>query len=163
MGVRLFPASLSRSPSRLVVALVATGWWLAQPPMAWFYYHAQYRRGAYPPDGDTIIIPIVNTTILWALATPFVAAALATALWRYRAGQSYAAFDTARWLRSALWSLLLTIVALIVAQSAYYDAVDGYPLLTLAQLPGLFVLAWVRSSLSASRDRTAPIVLEPAG
>jgi hypothetical protein len=162
MAVRLFPAGPAKSPSRLVVALVATGWWLAQPPMVWFYYNAQLHRGAFPPDGDTIIIPIVNITILWALATPFVAAALVAALWRYQAAQSYAAFDSTRRLRSVLWSVLVGLVALIVGEFAYYDVRDGYPLLALAQVPALLVLAWVRSSLCASRDRPASTILKPA-
>jgi hypothetical protein len=130
--------------------------------MVWLYYNAQLRRGAYPPDGDTIIIPIANMTIVWTLATPFLAAAAATALWRYRAGQSYIAFDTTRVVRSVLWSTVLGIVALIIAQSAYYDTHDGYPLLALAQVPGLLVLAWVRSSVCAPRARPASTVTESA-
>jgi hypothetical protein len=160
--MRPFPAGLSRSPNRLVVALVATAWWLAQPPMVWFYYHAQYRRGAYPADGDAIMIPIASLAILWALATPFVVAALVIALRRYRAGQSYVAFDTTRRLRSTLWSAFFGIVALIIAEVAYYDAWEGYSPLALARVPGLLVLAWVRSSICAPGARPASTVVEPA-
>jgi hypothetical protein len=159
--VRAFPAGLSSSPSRFVAALVATVWWLAQPPSVWFYYHAQYRRGAYPPDGDAIMIPIAQLAILWALVTPFVATALVIALRRYRAGQSYVAFDTTRRLSSTLWSAFFGIVALIIAEVAYYDAWDGYPLLALARVPGLLVLAWVRSSVCAPRAQGASPVVEP--
>jgi hypothetical protein len=125
------------------------------------YYRTQLSRGVYPSHADSIAIPIANMTIVWAIATPLVVVALVAALRRYRAGQSYAAFDTARRLPSALWSVLLGIVAYLIAEGAYYDAREGYPLLALAQVPGLFVVAWVRSSLCAPHGRVARAVVEP--
>jgi hypothetical protein len=162
IAVRPFPAGLARSPSRPVVAVTATAWWLAQPPMVWIYYHAQLRRHAYPHDADAIMIPIAQMTILWAIATPLVGAALVAALLRYHPGQTYTAFDSARRLPSALWSVLMGIAALLIVNWAYYDVQDGYPLLALAQVPGLLVVAWVRSSLCAPHDRAARAVVEPA-
>jgi hypothetical protein len=125
------------------VGATATLWWLVQPLLVVRYYSAQLARGAYPPEADSISIPIAEAWIAWLLASPVIAAMLFLALRRYRAGPAYRALDRVRpWRGAAIAVLAITATALVL-KNAVADYRDGYPGLALAQFPGLLALVWL--------------------
>src|SRR5262245_3590244 len=56
--------------TRIRAAVLTAGWWLAQPFAEARYYQQELQRGAYPPDADSIAIPIARFVFGWLIVSP---------------------------------------------------------------------------------------------
>ena len=150
----LFPAGLKHTPARRVAGLVAALWWAAQPWLTERYYEAQLGRGAYPPEADSIGIPIGYAKAAWVVVTPVLLVVVGLLLWRaYRPGAALLAFSRAHWARAAGSTVVAVGASALLVDSALGDWQDGYPALALAQLPGLLAIAWLRAGCAAEAQR----------
>ena len=140
--------------------------WLRTPRSLWFvaglaaflyvfapvenalFYWIQRERGAYPPNADTIAIPIYYFTqaLLWL--APVYALLTWAALRKYVGGRSWWEFDTDRWLVSAFWTLLYGGLAAQNVYEAGHSALMRMPVSVLCALLWAYLFLCVRASLA---------------
>lgn len=129
-------------------ALFAALLYLAAPAFNAAYYVIEEGRNAYPPNADTIAIPIFTFAIGAAVFAPFYAAAVWLATRSYQGGLSLLAFDTQRPLQSGLWSLLLGGLAFLALYDAVGKAARILPSDVVSDLFWTYLLLCLRSSLA---------------
>ena len=86
----------------------------SQPLVERVYYETNLRRGVYPPEADSIGIPIMQFMAGWLVTLPVVLAFIWFALREYPGSVSFLAYNSTRPAWSAVWSALLGVAA------AYY-------------------------------------------
>ena len=97
---------------RWAVAALATLWWATEPLAAATYYEEELRRGAYPPNADSIMIPISQNTMGWLLFTPAMVLVAALAFWRAPRRVRLLAFDRARPIWCGVWSVAFGLLSI---------------------------------------------------
>ena len=138
-------------------ALFAAFLYAAAPLVEAAYYVTQQGRGAYPPDGDTIAIPIYEFAMGLLFLSPVYAVTVWLAVRSYRGGRPLLAFDTMRPVQSVFWSLLLGGLALYNLGYGAYSAYRLLPLDTASSLLWAYLLLCLRSSLAGgSGQQTTP-------
>ncbi len=140
-----FPGGITRTPRAFVVLIAAVAWWGPQPWLAERYYSLQLGRGAYPPEADSIMIPIGQAWMSWLLLTPLVGGLTIWALRHYRLGVPTLTWHLKRPWFGAMVSLLAALAIAAIADSAVADYRDGYLVLALPQVIGILVVLWLRA------------------
>ncbi len=99
--------------------VLTVGLVIAFPIIADNYFTAMAMAGAYPPDGDTIIMPIMGSVFLAIALSPFIIGCAWLALRRYEAAPSLMVWRDDRRLRS----VFITLAALIGLSGALFLSV----------------------------------------
>ena len=102
---------MSHRVPKWTAAMLTAVWWLTLPLAEAAFYVEESRRGAYPPDADSIGIPIGQNVIGWLILSPLVIAVAALALRGAPPRVRWLAFDRTRPLRAGAWTLLLGALA----------------------------------------------------
>ena len=142
----------STLPTKWQFVALAAVLYVTAPLVEAVYYRTQDERGAYPPNADSIGIPIFAFAVGVLILSPFYALAVWGAARSYRGGLSLLAFDRARPARAIFWSVTLGGLALYGVGSAVYSAVQVLPLDCLASLLWAYLLACLRSSLAGGEQ-----------
>jgi hypothetical protein len=124
---------------------------LAEPFVEYVYYRTNLRRGAYPANADSIGIPIFQFAFGWVVTLPFVLAFIWFALRDYPGSVSFVAWNSARPVWSAAWSIILSLLAASYAWFALQSAMRGFPLDVAAALLSTYLMLCFRSSIIFSR------------
>lgn len=111
-------------------------------------------RGAFPPNADSIAIPILQTACALLVLSPLSASILWLAARGYRGGRTLLSFDTGKPLRSTVWSLLLGGLAALLLAAAAQSVLFTQPVDTASSLAWAYLTLCLRSSLAGT---------EPAG
>jgi hypothetical protein len=134
------------------VAFGLAVWWLAQPLAETLYYQHELRRGAYPTDADSISIPLFEFGFGWLSVTPLI---VLIACWIVRRAASgrfgWATFDSSRRIWCALWTVILSVLAVFELWFAAMAIVDGYALDIVVSGLGAAILLATRAGLCAPR------------
>ncbi|MBK7999553.1 MAG: hypothetical protein IPK15_12775 [Verrucomicrobia bacterium] len=86
-----------KTPKRKwVVWLLAVGNLLAMPLVEEVYYETNLRRGAYPPEADSIGIPIMQFIAGWVVTLPVFLALIWFGFGEYPGAVSFVAFNKKR-------------------------------------------------------------------
>ena len=139
--------------SKWYFALLAAVLYVTAPLVDASYYVIQQGRGAYPPDADTIAIPIFQFAIALLIVSPVYAVAVWLAIRSYQGGRSLLAFDTTRPVRSVLWSVVLAGAVFCAIYEAVFTATKLSLVETGASLLWTYLLLCLRSSLAGGGSR----------
>jgi len=136
---------------KLVVWIFALSWLALQPVASWIYYETNFRRGAYPPEADTIIIGQMQAVMGWVLTLPIFLAFFWFSFRHYPGRVSLFAFTPERPVWSGIWSAVLLAFAALEAWSLVESVRGLFPLDVLSELLAIYLLLCCRSSLMYSR------------
>jgi len=142
---------------RPVVSLLVAAWWLASPIVEAVFYSTEQSRGAYPPQADSIVIPIFKFAIVWVLLTPFVAGLIWLALRLAPARFPWLAFDPGRRLWCVFWTLALGTFAFSELWFCVASIGRNHPEDVAGSLLGIFAALALRAAICARRDPLALI------
>ncbi len=134
-------------------ALFAALLYLSAPFFNVAYYTIEEGRRAYPPNADTIAIPIFTFVIGAAVLAPFYAAAVWLATRSYHGGLPLLAFDILRPFWSGFWSLVLGGLALVFLYDAAIKANRILPSEVVSDLAWAYLLLCLRSSLAGGNEQ----------
>lgn len=102
-----FVVNMLRTPkNRISVIFLAVALYLTAPLVEWYFYTTELARGSFPPDADSISIPLFQFTVVWILGTPVAALLIWFALRDYPGSVSLFTFNRERPFWSAFWTLL---------------------------------------------------------
>ena len=113
---------------------------------AWILFSEQ-SRGAFPPDGDAVAIPIAGSAFLALIAVPAAWAFTRFCTRRYPGRLSYAAWNAARPFWSAAWTAAFGCAALCLFAAGVEAAVRDHLPLFLHVLADVWLLLVLRSSV----------------
>ncbi len=119
----------------------------AQPFVEATYYAAALRRGAFPPEADSIGIPISQFVFGWLVSLPVVFLFIWFALREYPGSVPLAAHNTSRPVWSFLWSAFLLLLAASYTWFAFQSIRRGFPVDVAAALLSIYLLLCLRSSV----------------
>ena len=102
------------SPIWLLTAALIFGFPLAN----WLYWPQVLRSGVLPPEGDSIMIPMVGSVLLAVVASPFLLALATICLRRYNPRTKLFAWRRDRPIRSAVATLMFGGAAIVLAAFA---------------------------------------------
>jgi hypothetical protein len=134
---------------RLVGLIVV--WWLAAPWVEALYYRTELARGAFPPEADSIGLPLGQHFIGWLAFTPVLVAIVLLALRGAPRRFSLLAFDRGRPWWSGGWTVGLGALALDHLWSAGAAAMRGHPADVVHSLVGVVALLALRGAACAPR------------
>ena len=150
--LRVLRMSALQTPrKKLAVWVVALAWLGIQPVASWIYYETNFRRGAYPPEADTIIIGQMHAVMGWVVTLPIFLSFIWFCFRQYPGRVSLFAFTRERPVWSAVWSAILLALAALQAWSLVNSVVGMFPLDVLSELLAIYLLLCCRSSLMYSR------------
>ena len=145
---------------RWLVAGLMTIWWIATPAVDAAYYSTQARRGAYPPEADSIGIPIGQSVAGWLLLTPVILLLVFLALRRAPGRVELLGFDRSTF-AGRIWSAVWTVLLLAFAGSEAWFAVrslqDAMWLDVAHSVLGVCVALALRAAFAAPRTRSESI------
>ncbi|SRR6266404_1566890 len=142
--------------NRKAVALLVLAWWIANPFVEAMYYKTELGRGAYPPNADSIAIPIARFVLSWLLLTPLVAWTVWWVLRRAPGRFSWLAFDHGRRVWSATWSVAFGLFALSELQFALASTARNHPEDVMEALIAALAAMALRAGFCAPRFEMAP-------
>jgi len=135
--------------SRRAVLAVAWFLFLTAPLAVACYFDVERRLGAYPPDADTIAIPILGFVALWAATAPVTWGFVWLCVRRYPGRVPLAAWNRDRPVWSAAWTLaVVAAIACFVLGTPWPRAAD-HPLLIVHVVLDLWFLLVLRSAIVA--------------
>ena len=107
---------LTHTPPRAwLFAVVAVLVYASAPLLAIAYYSEMLRKGAYPPYGDSIAIPISEVLTLAAIFAPVYILFLVLTLLGYPGAVSLWVWNGARSVWSWLWTVLCGVAVVLTA------------------------------------------------
>lgn len=130
---------------------LALGWLALQPVASWIYYETNCRRGAYPPEADSIIIGQMGAVIGWGITLPLFLGFFWFCFRHYPGRVSLFAFTRERPVWSSVWTTVLLAVAALEIWSLISSVMGLFPLDVLSELLAIYLLLCCRSSLMYSR------------
>lgn len=143
---------LFQTPRRkLWVWLLALGWLALQPFASWEYYEMNFRRGAYPPEADTIIIGQLSAIMGWVITLPVLLGFFWFCFRQYPGRVSLFKFNRLRPVWSSVWSAILVALGVVYARDAVRSTIGFFPLDIVSELLAIYILLCCRSSLMYSR------------
>ena len=95
-----------------MIALWALSLLLSQPLFTHFYYTTMLARGAYPPNADSIAIPIYHEFYAWIIFLPLELTIIAYILMHYPGSISLFTWNKERKLWSILWLIIFGLLIL---------------------------------------------------
>lgn len=116
----------------LSIFILACSLWAARMPLVQAYYERTLRLGYYPPEADSIGIPIASEAILTALLAPVLALCLWLVLRRSPPRYTWLAWSSGHRVWSGFWTLLF---GLFICQTGLFLLENlriGLPLNALA-------------------------------
>jgi hypothetical protein len=119
------------------------------------YFERTFELGSYPPDGDSIGIPIAGNFVATVFATPFVAVALWLALRRFPTRVRWLAWSDEQIGSTLLWTAAATLLCYLETTNLI-DAVQlRLPLTFITTLMWIATWIFLRAVLvSRALDRT---------
>lgn len=141
---------------RFVPWVLALGWLSLQPVASWVYYETNLRRGAYPPEADSIIIGQMQAVIGWGITLPVFLAFFWFCLRHYPGRVSLFAFDRKRPLRSSVWTVILLAGAGVEISALIRSVAEWFPLDVLSESLAIYLLLCCRSSLVYPKVEIVP-------
>ncbi len=90
---------------------------LAHPVFIYYHYQWMQRQGAYPPEADSIGIPIFGGIFIWLFWAPILGSIFWSVLKDYSPPLNLLAWDTKRKFRSFAFTTLFTILAALAGMS----------------------------------------------
>jgi hypothetical protein len=106
------------------------------------YYQKTSELGYYPPEADSIAIPVVSHAFMTVIVAPFFAAALWLLLRRSSVDRRiWCAWNRQRWVLSLMWSVLFVLFALTTLLILRDDVRARLPLNALADV--CWFLLWL--------------------
>lgn len=110
------------------------------------YYQRTFELGYYPPEADTIAIPIAGNGIMTIILAPFFAVVLWLLLRRSPVDRrTWPAWNRKRWIVSLAWTVLFVGCALSVLSGLVEDIRIGLLLNALADVGWFFLWLAVRA------------------
>ena len=102
---------------KLTVWVLALTWLLLQPFASWAYYETNFRRGAYSPEADTIVIGQMQAVVGWVMTSPIFLGFFWFCFRQYPGRVSLFAFQRVRPAWSIIWSIIILTLAVFEARS----------------------------------------------
>jgi hypothetical protein len=120
--------------------------WAARLRLIPDYYQRTWELGYYPPEADTIVIPIAGNVVLTILLAPV----FALALWLMLRRSSFErriwlAWHRRRWVVSLAWTLLFSSLAILTLPTLAEDIRIGLPINAVADVGWFFLWLAVRA------------------
>ncbi|HLM60641.1 MAG TPA: hypothetical protein VK308_07555 [Pyrinomonadaceae bacterium] len=126
---------------------MATALYLTAPLVEWYFYTTELARGSFPPDADSIAIPLFRFIIVWVLGAPVAALLIWFALRDYPGAVSLFAFNRARSLWSAAWTLVFGYLIVHEIAFAIVSVQKSQPFDVVRSLLLAYLMLCLRSSL----------------
>ncbi|HEX8289129.1 MAG TPA: hypothetical protein VF556_14090 [Pyrinomonadaceae bacterium] len=137
-----------RTPkNRISVIFLAVALYLTAPLVEWYFYTTELARGSFPPEADSISIPLFRFVIVWVLGSPVAALLIWFALRDYPAAVSLFAFDRVRLVWSALWTLVFGFLIFKHLTFAFASVQKSQPFDVIQPLLLAYLMLCLRSSL----------------
>ena len=141
-------AGLKTPRSLWIIAGLAAFLYVTAPVENALFLWIQRERGAYPPNADTIAVPIYSLAQSLLVLAPVYALFAFAALRTYVGGRTLWEFDTDRWLRSTFWTLVYGAMATCCLYQVGYYALIRMPVSVLVALLWAYLFLCVRASLA---------------
>ncbi len=132
---------------RISVIILAIVLYLTAPFVEWYFYMTELARGSFPPDADSIGIPLFQFTIGWVLGAPVAALLVWFALRDYPGAVSLFAFNQERPAWSAFWTLLFGYLIFQDVAFAVASVQKSQPLDAMQSLLLVYFQLCLRSSV----------------
>lgn len=134
--------------------------WAARLRLIPDYYQRTFELGYYPPEADTIAIPIAGNGIMTILLAPVLAVVFWLLLRRSPVERrTWLAWNRKRWIISLAWTVVFVACALSVISGLAEDIRIRLPFNALADIGWLFLWLAVRAvvvSRICDRDSQTP-------
>jgi hypothetical protein len=145
---------MTRANTLLNPWLVFCAWLLLWGGRLWLiptYYQKTWELGYYPPEADTIAIPIASNGVMTVVLAPFLALALWLLLRRPPVERrTWLAWNRQRWVISLALTVLFGFFALVTLPNLREDIHIHLPLNALADV-GWFFLWFALRAVAVSR------------
>ncbi len=128
----------------------------AEPFVEYVYYSTNLERGVYPPDADSIGIPLFQFAVAWIVTLPVVLGFVWFALRDYPGSVSFMAHNSGRPIWSLAWSVVLLLLAASYVSFAFRSVARGFPLDVAAASLNVYLVLCLRSSVIFSRAFMRP-------
>jgi hypothetical protein len=128
------------------VLLVAIAWWCLTPVSEGVFYLTNALRGENG-GGPEIICPVALFTLAWIILAPAVFGVIWFCLRKYPGAVSLFAFNTARPVWSAAWTLTVLIYLYSDIPFFYASIRDRYPMDLVTGVIEVYLMLCLRSSI----------------
>jgi len=143
-----FVVNMLRIPkNRISVIFLAVALYLTSPLVEWYFYTTELARGSFPPNADSISIPLFRFVIVWVLGAPVAALLVGFALRDYPGAVSLFAFNRARPVWSAFWTLVFGFLIFKHLTFAFASVQKSQPFDVIQPLLLAYLMLCLRSSL----------------
>lgn len=129
----------------------ALAWLALQPVASWIYFDTELRRGAYPPEADSIIIGQVSAVAGWVIMLPLFLGFLWLCFRDYPGRVSLLRFSRERPVWATVWTVMLLALAGVELRSLAGSLVEWFPLDVLSDAMAVHLLFCCRSALMDSK------------
>jgi hypothetical protein len=129
--------------------LIFSAWGVLWVGRLWLipaYYQRTWELGYYPPEADSIAIPIAGNGIMTIVIAPFFAVLLWALLRRSPSDRrTWLAWDHKRWVISLVWTVVFAAFALFTLPGLREDIRAQLPINALADVVWFFLWLAVRA------------------
>jgi hypothetical protein len=121
------------------------------------YWPVVLRAGVLPPEGDTIIIPMMGSVFSAAVASPFVLGAAWLCLRRYNPATRLLAWRRERLVLSIVATVVLGGAAAFLVGQIFADVVEGVPWYdAIWHAYAIVCIAWLLGLRAAAVEQLEP-------
>jgi hypothetical protein len=130
---------------RWMVVASALFLFLTAPLAVYSYYTTEFDRGAYPPEADSMGIPIIGFAVGLLITSPFLAGLVWYGTRRYRASVGIMAWAAEAPVRSGVWSMIYGGPAVAWAREAVILVGSGYGVVAVHALACAYLALVLRA------------------
>ncbi len=143
-----FVVNMLRTPKNIIsVIFLAVALYLTAPFVEWYFYTTELARGSFPSDADSISIPLFQFAVGWVLGAPVATLLIWFALRDYLGAVSLFAFNRARPVWSAFWTLVFGFLIFKHLTFAFVSVQKSQPFDVIQPLLLAYLMLCLRSSL----------------
>lgn len=153
---RLDQGRLHTPRSKWTVWLWALAWLALQPVASWVYFATNLRRGAYPPEADSIIIGQISAVAGWFITLPLFLGFFWLCFRDYPGRVSWLCFSRARLVWATVWTVLLLALIGLELWSLAGSLAEWFPLDVFSDALAVYLLLCCRSALMHSKWGQSP-------
>jgi len=135
------------------IALYLAAVWFSSPFVEIVYYQIELKRGSFPPEADTIMIPIMNFTISWIMLTPLIIIFSWWLLKNYPGKVSLFSWNNAKQIKSYAVTAVLVLYAISQLYFAIMSGIKSNFIDVISSIATAHVALIVRASIVMSKRR----------
>ncbi|MBN1182336.1 MAG: hypothetical protein JXB49_08630 [Bacteroidales bacterium] len=136
-----------------ILAMYIAFIWFCSPIVEAIYYSTELKRGSYPPESDTVIIPIMQFTISWFLLTPLIVAFVWWLVKHYPGKVSLLSWNREKQFKSYIITTIISIFVICELVFVFKSIARNHIIDVISTLLTIHIALIVRASMVMSYNK----------